>query len=414
MSELILKGTELFMEKTGSADKLHISGNTERMLFLILGILLVFAGAKVYRLIVSFIMFWGVTIALCTVMDGKTGWGTIVTAFTILGCLMGYMAFKWKTADSMILSAMTAAAVVWMCYPFWWAVVIFAAGAAAAAAFFPLEGAILSSVVAGMFLLAAFYQQIPVGHVEAGLRTYNMKSPYPEEFNRQAIGLTASLHFAPTQKAANALLKEGKDPERIFITGNTGIDALHYTVRSDFYHPETEWAKGSRLIAVTAHRRENLGEPMRDMFRAIRRIVEEFTDVKVIYPVHLNPQVRKIADEEFGGCERIHLIEPLDVVEFHNLMKASYLIMTDSGGIQEEAPALGKPVLVMRDTTERPEGVEARTLKLVGTKMEDIYRECRRLLTEPETYRKMSEARNPYGDGTASIKIRKILEDIDA
>ena len=262
--------------------------------------------------------------------------------------------------------------------------------------------------------LACFYLQIPVGHVEAGLRTYNMKSPYPEEFNRQAIGLTASLHFAPTQKAADALLKEGKDPEQIFVTGNTGIDALHYTVRNDFYHPETEWAKDSRLIAVTAHRRENLGEPMRDMFRAIRRIVEEFTDVKVIYPVHLNPQVRKIADEEFGGCDRIHLIEPLDVVEFHNLMKASYLIMTDSGGIQEEAPALGKPVLVMRDTTERPEGVEAGTLKLAGTKMEDIYRECRKLLTEPEIYRRMSEARNPYGDGTASIKIRKILEDINA
>ena len=242
--------------------------------------------------------------------------------------------------------------------------------------------------------LAAFYHRIPVGHVEAGLRTYNMKSPYPEEFNRQAIGLTASLHFAPTQKAADALLKEGKDPEQIFVTGNTGIDALHYTVRNDFYHPEIEWAKDSRLIAVTAHRRENLGEPMRDMFRAIRRIVEEFTDVKVIYPVHLNPQVRKIADEEFGGCERIHLIEPLDVVEFHNLMKASYLIMTDSGGIQEEAPALGKPVLVMRDTTERPEGVEAGTLKLAGTKMDDIYRECRRLLTEPEIYRRMSEARN--------------------
>ena len=262
--------------------------------------------------------------------------------------------------------------------------------------------------------LACFYLQIPVGHVEAGLRTYNMKSPYPEEFNRQAIGLTASLHFAPTQKAADALLKEGKDPEQIFVTGNTGIDALHYTVRNDFYHSETEWAKGSRLIAVTAHRRENLGEPMRDMFRAIRRIVEEFTDVKVIYPVHLNPQVRKIADEEFGGCDRIHLIEPLDVVEFHNLMKASYLIMTDSGGIQEEAPALGKPVLVMRDTTERPEGVEAGTLKLAGTKMDDIYRECRKLLTEPEIYRKMSKARNPYGDGTASIKIRKILEDINA
>ena len=201
---------------------------------------------------------------------------------------------------------------------------------------------------------------------------------------------------------------------QIFITGNTGIDALHYTVRNDFYHPEIEWAKGSRLIAVTAHKRENLGEPMRDMFRAIRRIVEEFTDVKVIYPVHLNPQVRKIADEEFGGCEIIHLIEPLDVVEFHNLMKASYLIMTDSGGIQEEAPALVKPVLVMRDTTERPEGVEAGTLKLAGTKMDDIYRECRKLLTEPEIYRKMSKARNPYGDGTASIKIRKILEDINA
>ena len=261
--------------------------------------------------------------------------------------------------------------------------------------------------------LAAFYQQIPVGHVEAGLRTYNMNSPYPEEFNRQAIGLTASLHFAPTRKAADALLKEGKDQDRVYITGNTGIDALHYTVREDFYHPETEWAKGSRLIVVTAHRRENLGEPMRDMFRAIRRIVEEFSDVKVIYPVHLNPQVRKIAEEEFDGCNRIHLIKPLDVVEFHNLMKASYLIMTDSGGIQEEAPALGKPVLVMRDTTERPEGVEAGTLKLTGTGMENIYRECRRLLSDPEIYREMSEAKNPYGDGTASIKIRKILEDMD-
>ena len=240
-------------------------------------------------------------------------------------------------------------------------------------------------------------------------RTYNMKSPYPEEFNRQAIGLTASLHFAPTQKAANALLKEGKDPERIFITGNTGIDALHYTVRSDFYHPETEWAKGSRLIAVTAHRRENLGEPMRDMFRAIRRIVEEFTDVKVIYPVHLNPQVRKIADEEFGGCERIHLIEPLDVVEFHNLMKASYLIMTDSGGIQEEAPALGKPVLVMRDTTERPEALEAGTVKLVGTDYEKIVNEVFKLLNNQEYYDRMSKAINPYGDGIACGRIVKRL-----
>ena len=236
-------------------------------------------------------------------------------------------------------------------------------------------------------------------------RTYNMKSPYPEEFNRQAIGLTASLHFAPTQKAANALLKEGKDPERIFITGNTGIDALHYTVRSDFYHPETEWAKGSRLIAVTAHRRENLGEPMRDMFRAIRRIVEEFTDVKVIYPVHLNPQVRKIADEEFGGCERIHLIEPMDVVEFHNLMKASYLIMTDSGGIQEEAPGLGKPVLVMRNTTERPEALEAGTVKLVGTDFNRIVEEVSRLLEDQGYYGVMSEAVNPYGDGKACERI---------
>ena len=205
--------------------------------------------------------------------------------------------------------------------------------------------------------------------------------------------------------ACQGYCAEGKDPEQIFVTGNTGIDALHYTVRNDFYHPEIEWAKGSRLIAVTAHRRENLGEPMRDMFRAIRRIVEEFTDVKVIYPVHLNPQVRKIADEEFGGCERIHLIEPLDVVEFHNLMKASYLIMTDSGGIQEEAPSLGKPVLVLRDTTERPEGIKAGTLKLTGTDEEVIYNETKKLLSDKEAYNAMSHASNPYGDGHASERI---------
>ncbi len=259
--------------------------------------------------------------------------------------------------------------------------------------------------------LAAFYQQIPVGHVEAGLRTYNMLSPYPEEFNREAIGLTAKLHFAPTAKAEAALLREGKAAEDIYVTGNTGIDALNYTVRSDFYHPEIEWAKGSRLIVLTAHRRENLGEHMHDMFRAIRRIVEEFEDVKVIYPVHLNPQVRKIADNEFDGCDRIHLIEPLDVVEFHNLMKASYLIMTDSGGIQEEAPALGKPVLVMRDTTERPEGVDAGTLKLVGTSEENIYIECKRLLTDEQAYLAMSGAKNPYGDGTASMQIRRVIEE---
>lgn len=262
--------------------------------------------------------------------------------------------------------------------------------------------------------LAAFYQQIPVGHVEAGLRTYNMYSPYPEEFNRQAIDLTAKLFFAPTPKAEEALLKEGKNKEEIFVTGNTGIDALKYTVQSDFRHSELEWAKGSRLIVLTAHRRENLGEHMHDMFRAIRRIVEEFEDVKVIYPVHLNPKVREAADNELGGCDKIHLIEPLDVVGFHNLMRASFFIMTDSGGIQEEAPALGKPVLVMRDTTERPEGVDAGTLKLIGTKEENIYRECKRLLTDSQEYQEMSGAKNPYGDGTASIQIRNILENMDA
>lgn len=259
--------------------------------------------------------------------------------------------------------------------------------------------------------LAAFYQQIPVGHVEAGLRTYNIWSPYPEEFNRQGIGLTAEYHFAPTETAKEALLKEGKNPERIYVTGNTGIDALAYTVREDFCHPETEWAKDSRLIVLTAHRRENLGEPMREMFRAIRRIVDEFADVKVIYPIHLNPKVREVAREEFKDCDRIHLIEPLDVVDFHNFMKAAYMIMSDSGGIQEEAPALGKPVLVMRDTTERPEGVAAGTLKLTGTGEENIYSECKRLLTDRELYESMSRAKNPYGDGKASIRIRKILEE---
>lgn len=262
--------------------------------------------------------------------------------------------------------------------------------------------------------LAAFYQQIPVGHVEAGLRTWNIFSPYPEEFNRQAIGLTAKFHFAPTQTAKESLLKEGKNPDYIYVTGNTGIDALFHTVREDFYHPEIEWAKDSRLIVLTAHRRENLGEPMREMFRAIRRILNEFPDVKVIYPIHMNPVVRKIATEEFKGCEHMRIIEPLDVVAFHNLMKASYLIMSDSGGIQEEAPALGKPVLVMRDTTERPEGVEAGTLKLTGTGEENIYRECRRLLIDTEAYSQMSGAKNPYGDGKASRRIREVLEEMDA
>ncbi len=261
--------------------------------------------------------------------------------------------------------------------------------------------------------LAAFYKQITVGHVEAGLRTYNIWSPYPEEFNRQAIGLTSEFHFAPTEISKTVLIKENKNPDRIYVTGNTGIDALAYTVRDDFVHPEFDWVGDDRLILLTAHRRENLGEPMREMFRAIRRIIEEFKDVKVIYPVHLNPKVRQVADEELGECDRIRMIEPLDVVEFHNFMKRSFLIMSDSGGIQEEAPALGKPVLVMRDTTERPEGVEAGTLKLVGTKEEDVYYECRLLLTDNNIYQKMSEAKNPYGDGHASERIRKVLEEAD-
>lgn len=257
--------------------------------------------------------------------------------------------------------------------------------------------------------LACFYLQIPVGHVEAGLRTYNLKSPYPEEFNRQAVGILADLHFAPTERAKQNLLKEGKDESRIFVTGNTAIDALRITVSEHYQHEELEWAKDSRLILLTAHRRENLGEPMRQMFRAIKRIVNEHENIKVIYPIHLNPTVRQCANEIFGNCERIHLIEPLDVLDFHNFMSESYLILTDSGGIQEEAPSLGKPVLVMRDTTERPEGVEAGTLRLVGTSEEVIYEEVKCLLDEME-YQKMSKAVNPYGDGYASKRIADILE----
>lgn len=258
--------------------------------------------------------------------------------------------------------------------------------------------------------LSCFYLQIPVGHVEAGLRTYNLHSPYPEEFNRQAAGLLASFHFAPTERSKNNLLKEGKEPETISVTGNTAIDALKTTVREDYFHPELEWARGSRLILLTAHRRENLGEPMHHMFRAIRRIVEETPDIKVIYPIHMNPVVRQAADEILGDEERIHLIEPLEVLDFHNFLSRSYLILTDSGGIQEEAPSLGKPVLVMRDTTERPEGIEAGTLKLVGTEEERIYQEFKRLLTDPKEYEKMSTASNPYGDGFASKRIADILE----
>ncbi len=257
--------------------------------------------------------------------------------------------------------------------------------------------------------LACYYMQIPVGHVEAGLRTYNIYSPYPEEFNRQAVGILAKYNFAPTECAKQNLICEGKNASSIFVTGNTGIDALRTTVREDYTHPELQWAEDARLILITAHRRENLGEPMRHMFRAIRRIIDEHADVKAIYPIHLNPAVREAANEIFGSCSRIHLIEPLDVLDFHNFLARAHLILTDSGGIQEEAPSLGKPVLVMRDTTERPEGVEAGTLKLVGTNEEIIYQNFKLLLEDVKTYEAMSNASNPYGDGFASRRIADIL-----
>lgn len=257
--------------------------------------------------------------------------------------------------------------------------------------------------------LACFYLQIPVGHVEAGLRTYDLSAPYPEEFNRQAVSIVSSYNFAPTELARQNLLREGKKPETIFVTGNTAIDALKTTVREDYRHPELDWASGSRLVLMTAHRRENLGKPMESMFRAIRRVVEEHPDVKLLYPVHLNPAVRRPAEEILGGCGRIRLIEPLDVLDFHNFMSRSALILTDSGGIQEEAPSLGKPVLVMRDTTERPEGVAAGTLRLVGTKEDSIYETFTELLDDAEAYERMSKASNPYGDGFASRRIAEIL-----
>lgn len=258
--------------------------------------------------------------------------------------------------------------------------------------------------------LACFYLQIPVGHVEAGLRTHNIYSPFPEEFNRQAVGIISQYNFAPTEMARDNLLKEGKPEENIFVTGNTAIDALKTTVRANYTHPELEWAEGSRLIMITAHRRENLGEPMKHMFRAIRRVCDEHPDVKAIYPIHMNPVVRETAAEILGNDERIHIIEPLDVLDFHNFLSRSYLILTDSGGIQEEAPSLGKPVLVMRDTTERPEGIAAGTLKLVGTEEETIYHNFKELLENPEVYHSMSTASNPYGDGLASRRIADILQ----
>jgi len=258
--------------------------------------------------------------------------------------------------------------------------------------------------------LACFYLQIPIGHVEAGLRTYDIYSPYPEEFNRQAVSIISNYNFAPTEKAKENLIKEGKDESKIWITGNTVIDALKTTVKEDYTHPELEWADGSRLIFITAHRRENQGEPMHHMFRAIRRVMDEHPDVKALYPIHMNPIVRKAADEELGDCDRIHIIDPVEVFDCHNIMAKSYLILTDSGGIQEEAPSLGKPVLVMRDTTERPEGIAAGTLKLVGTEEEVIYNNFKELLENKEAYDKMSKANNPYGDGRACERIADILE----
>ena len=257
--------------------------------------------------------------------------------------------------------------------------------------------------------LACFYLQIPVGHVEAGLRTYNIFSPYPEEFNRQAVSIISKYNFAPTELSRENLLREGKSEDSIFVTGNTAIDALKTTVREDYTHPELLWAEGSRLITITAHRRENLGEPMHQMFRAIKRIIDEHPDVKAVYPIHMNPVVRQAAKEELGDCDRIHIIEPLDVLDFHNFLARSHMIITDSGGIQEEAPSLGKPVLVMRDTTERPEGIKAGTLKLVGTEEETIYNAFKLLLEDENEYEKMSKASNPYGDGFASKRIADIL-----
>lgn len=257
--------------------------------------------------------------------------------------------------------------------------------------------------------LACFYLEIPVGHVEAGLRTYDIYSPYPEEFNRQAVSIVAKYNFAPTTISSDNLIKEGKDPKSIYITGNTAIDALKTTVRKNYHHKLFDWVGDSRLVMITAHRRENLGEPMRQMFRAIRRIVDEYPDVKAIYPIHMNPVVRAAAKEVLDDNCRIRMVEPMDVLDFHNFLAKSYLIITDSGGIQEEAPSLGKPVLVMRDTTERPEGIAAGTLKLVGTSEETIYAAFKELLENEDVYKTMSQASNPYGDGFASERIADIL-----
>ena len=259
--------------------------------------------------------------------------------------------------------------------------------------------------------LACFYLKIPVGHVEAGLRTYDLYNPYPEEFNREAIGIVSKYNFVPTLLAKDNLLKEGKNPDSIYVTGNTVIDAMHHTVKSGYDHPELKWVGDNKLIFITAHRRENLGEPMHNMFRAIRKVLDEHPDCKAVYPIHMNPYVREIADMELKGCENIHIIEPVDVVTCHNFEARSYLCLTDSGGIQEECPSYGVPVLVMRNTTERPEGIEAGTLKLVGTSEESIYNAFKLLLENNEEYNKMSNACNPYGDGHACERIADILEE---
>ena len=258
--------------------------------------------------------------------------------------------------------------------------------------------------------LACFYLQIPVGHVEAGLRTYNIYSPYPEEFNREAVSIISKYNFAPTPLSRENLLREGKSAENIYVTGNTVIDAMQHTVKKDYHHPELDWVGDDRLIFITAHRRENLGEPMHHMFRAIRRVLDEFSNVKAVYPIHMNPVVREAAEQELGDCNKIHIIEPIEVFDCHNFEARSYLCLTDSGGIQEECPSYGVPVLVMRDTTERPEGVEAGTLKLVGTNEETIYSTFKLLLENQDEYEKMSKACNPYGDGHACERIADILE----
>lgn len=257
--------------------------------------------------------------------------------------------------------------------------------------------------------LGAFYLQIPVGHVEAGLRTYDLHSPWPEEFNRQTVDILSNYYFVPTEQSRRNLISEGKSDSAIHVTGNTGIDALKTTVSDQYKHKELDWAKGSKLILITAHRRENLGEPMHHMFRAIRRVLDEHPDIKALYPIHMNPAVRTAAREELSGCDRLHIVDPMDVIDFHNVLAASYLVLTDSGGIQEEAPSLGKPVLVMRDTTERPEGVKAGTLKIVGTHEDTIYKAFSDLLENQDAYQRMSTASNPYGDGHASERIAAIL-----